>query len=223
MDQTTTVPGRKTRRRKSLKMPPHIPLPVRGLWLAASEEQKQSAHRAASLVLETWLGRKSRTQAAQELACPPVRFWQLSQQAVAGMVAGLLVQPKTRVKGVPMASINPEEDPKKLKKIIADLEYRVRIQEELIGILRLLPGNRLVSKAEKDAQRRVKHGDKPKFPTPTAPREPEASGGRLPQEPGPKKRPRKTNPEDRPSGQPAHPLELGTPPAQAPGPSQDKP
>jgi len=202
-------------------MPPHIPLPVKGLWLAASEDQKQTAHKAASLVLETWLGRKSRKEAAQQMACPPVRFWQLSQQAVAGMVAGLLIQPKTRVKGVPTANLNPEDDPKKLRKIIADLEYRVTLQEKLIEILRVLPGNVLATKAEREAQRRVKHGDKPEIPTLSAPKSFKGSGGRLPQDPGPKKRARKKTSDSPPQSLPQNPLELEKPPAQDSGPTQN--
>lgn len=183
MDPVAQETGRKNRRRRTLKVPQHIPLPVKGLWLAASEEQKQKAHKAAGIVLETWLGQKSRSQAAQELALPPVRFWQLSQQAVAGMVAGLLVQPKSRPRGEAKLILNPDDDPKKLRKKIAVLESQVAILQELIGVLKELPGNKVVQKAEAQANRRFKSAEKqrPKK-TPARPGT-ENPGGNLAEEP----------------------------------------
>lgn len=183
MDAVTMESGRKTRRRRTLKVPQHIPLPVKGLWLAASEEQKQKAHKAAATVLETWLGQKNRKVAAQELGLPPVRFWQLSQQAVAGMVAGLLVQPKSRPRGEAKLVLNPDDDPKKLRKKIQVLESQVNILKELVGVLKDLPGNKVVQKAEAQANRRLKDAEKPRRKkTPARPGS-EGSSGNLAQEP----------------------------------------
>ncbi|MFO0981640.1 MAG: hypothetical protein U1E76_07795 [Planctomycetota bacterium] len=100
-----------------------------------------------------------------ELDLPALRLWQLSQQALSGMIAGLLKQPRTRVKGAAMAAIDPENDPKLLKRRIAQLEKEVAILNSVNEILKLLPSNR-----EKLAEREaVAKRPKSKSRTPAAP------------------------------------------------------
>lgn len=141
---TTAESPRRTRsfRKRRIRVVPRMPWPVRALWEAASEEEKQRAHKTCALLLQLWLGRRSRVQAAQELGLTPLRVWQLSQQAVAGMAAGVLKQPKTRRKGgLMLPEVDPEEDPKQLKATIARLQSDKQVMQALIDLLRELPAN----------------------------------------------------------------------------------
>ena len=70
--------------------------PVRGLWENAPPEEKERAHETCMKILEYWLGKKSKGKVAKELEITPLRVWQLSQQALSGMMAGLLSQPRRR-------------------------------------------------------------------------------------------------------------------------------
>jgi hypothetical protein len=107
-----------------------------------------------------------------------LRLWQLSQQAVAGMLAGLLKQPRTR-RGTGAASwLPPEEDPMQLKRRVAQLERELKLAEELIALLRELPGN-------KD---RVKDEDA-KRPRRAAKKKPKRKARRRPATQGEKKSP----------------------------------
>ena len=134
--------ARKASRKRALKPPPKFALPVKTLWQLATDEQKTRAQTAGVTILEYWTGRVTKVEAAKRLNIPPVRVWQLSQMATSGMLAGLLVQPKTRAKGVPM---NPDQDPKALLKKIKQLEETIRQQELLIQVLRTMPGCRDVT------------------------------------------------------------------------------
>jgi hypothetical protein len=111
---------------------------VRELWRQASEEEKAKAHGLCVSVLEYWLGRTSKQALAKRLGVPPLRVWQLSQQAVSGMLAGLLKQPRGRG-ARQMAAIPPEDDPKVLKKRIKDLEHKLKLTEDILEILREFP------------------------------------------------------------------------------------
>ena len=71
--------------------------PLRALWEAASEEDRTKAHQRCTVMLEYWLGRISKAQAAEKLQIPQIRVHQLSQQALSGMGVALLKQPRTRV------------------------------------------------------------------------------------------------------------------------------
>ena len=138
------------RRRRGLKrtkfaVPPRMPIPVRGLWQAASEAERTLAHTTAVAILEAWLGKVTRDEAAARLQIPRLRFWQLSQQAVAGMVAGLLRQPKARAGRRAVATTPPEEDPRWLKRRIEGLESELSGARSLIAILRDLPAHREAS------------------------------------------------------------------------------
>ena len=94
--QTTTKRRRPLRKRATFKRPPPPAIPVRGLWEHASEEQRQKAHIACMAILEYWLGHASKQETADRLEVTPLRVWQLSQQALSGMLAGLLRQPRVR-------------------------------------------------------------------------------------------------------------------------------
>jgi len=97
--------------------------------------------------MEYWLGRVSKVQAAKQLDIPPIRVWELSQKAISGMLAGLLVQPKMKEGEM----TNPSDDPKALKKRIAELEATVKTQRQLIEILKQMPGIYEERKNEKAA------------------------------------------------------------------------
>jgi hypothetical protein len=130
---------RRGRKRVFHKIPP-MPQPVAALWGAAGEEERQAAHRTCAALLETWLGKASRVEVASRLGVTPLRLWQLSQQATAGMLAGLLKQPRRRA--MVRESLPPEEDPVKLRKRIVELEQDLGLAGDLIALLRELPGNR---------------------------------------------------------------------------------
>src|SRR5439155_248173 len=90
---------RQRMRRKPVFAMPPVAWPVKGLWEAASAEERAAAHRMGTLLFEHWLGRISRKELAAKIGLPPVRVWQLSQQALAGLVVGLLKQPATPPQG----------------------------------------------------------------------------------------------------------------------------
>lgn len=132
--------GGKRGRRKGFRVPLKPAVPVKALWEWATPEQREKAHQSAAALMEYWMGRSSKQEIATRLSIPPLRVWQLSQQAISGMVAGLLMQPKTRAKGAP--PMDPQEDPKKLQKRILELEQQIRNQDRLISVLREMPGCR---------------------------------------------------------------------------------
>src|SRR5688572_843163 len=138
---TTTLPAPRTRRGKKrlvFQPPRQMPSPVRALWESASTEEKARAHRSCVAILSMWLGRQTRAAVSQELELPPLRVWQLSQSALAGMLAGLLKQPRGRSKGL-VAMQSDQEDPRALKKRIAELEKENSSLRDLVEVLRNLP------------------------------------------------------------------------------------
>lgn len=140
---TMTLPPHTRRGRKRLVFQPprQMPPSVRVLWETASPEAKERAHRSCVAILSMWLGRTTRAAVAEELELPPLRVWQLSQAALAGMLAGLLKQPRGRSKGnIDMQS--DQEDPRALKKRIAELEAENRSLRDLVEVLRNLPSAR---------------------------------------------------------------------------------
>src|SRR5262245_50437272 len=142
---SSAEPTRRRRVRTGLKrtkfqVPTKMPLGVRDLWRAASEEEKLSAHRRATVMLEAWLGKLSRLEAATALELAPLRFWQLSPQAVAGMVVGCLRQPRAR-RGRPSLLEEPQ-GASALKGRIVQLEKELAGAQRLIEILKELPSNR---------------------------------------------------------------------------------
>lgn len=90
-------------------------------------------------ILKSWLGKAKREEMAKELGLSGVRFWQLSQQAVSGLVVGCLRQPRFR--GRPPKTIS-EEGAGALAKRIAVLERELDASRRLIEVLKELPGVR---------------------------------------------------------------------------------
>jgi hypothetical protein len=78
----------------------------------------------------------------ERLELPALRLWQLSQQALSGMVAGLLKQPKRRLSKGELTMLQPEDDSKAVRKRNAELERENQQLKDLILLLRDLPGNR---------------------------------------------------------------------------------
>jgi hypothetical protein len=140
--ETPKEPKQRKIRIKSpkFKLPKSAPKPMRSLWDSASQEEKEKAHQAAAAILENWLGQASREEIAKKLGVPPLRVWQMSQQALVGLVAGLLKQPKARKET--KVNLPPEEDPVKLQKRIANLERDLAMMKELVGLLKEFPAHR---------------------------------------------------------------------------------
>ena len=143
--QGETTPEKKRRKPRlkspQFKLPTNAPQSVKALWDAATEEEKQKAHKAAVAILENWMGQSTQSEIAKKLGVPPLRVWQMSRQALTGLVAGLLKQPKGR-KDTTQPPLPPEEDPKHLKKKIASLEKDLEMMKELVGLLKEFPANR---------------------------------------------------------------------------------
>src|SRR5208337_3093876 len=130
----------KHRRGFKISTPPY---PVRALWEMASEEERKKAHELGALLLEHWLGRLSKKELGEKIGQPPLRVWQLSQQALAGLVVGVLKQPKKPPKGTPPpSSLLPEDNPKQLRAQVLELQRQKQVLEELVEILKDLPANR---------------------------------------------------------------------------------
>jgi hypothetical protein len=135
----TAKPPRRFRKRSFRRLPKPA-LPVKALWELATETEKARAHQTCAVMLEYWLGKTTKAQVAERLQVPPLRVWQLSQQALSGMVAGLLKQPR-RKKGALMPT-DPQDDPKLLKRRIAQLERELKLAQDVIELLRDLPAHR---------------------------------------------------------------------------------
>jgi hypothetical protein len=111
---------------------------VRGLWEAAPAEEKQRAHETCMEILEYWLGKKTKSEVAEDLGVSPLRIWQLSQQALSGMLAGLLTQPRRRVTPE-VFEARPDETRPVLKARITELEKMLERTEDLVRVLRTAP------------------------------------------------------------------------------------
>jgi hypothetical protein len=134
-------PKRAGKRKSGFRMdtPPY---PVRAIWELATEEERQEAHKTGVLMLEHWLGRMTRRDLGTKLNLPPLRVWQMSQQALAGMVVALMAQPKRPPKGTPMPNQTPKQDReemKALRKEVASLRQDNRVLKELLDLLKDMP------------------------------------------------------------------------------------
>ncbi len=130
--------SRKGRKRSVFQNTPRPSWPVRGLWENAPAEEKKRAHEVCMKILEYWLGKQSKAAVAKELGITPLRVWQLSQQALSGMMAGLLTQPRRRV-GPEVFEGQPNQSPTALKKRIVELEKELSRTEDLVRVLRCAP------------------------------------------------------------------------------------
>lgn len=142
LPSSSEAPKRRRRGGKRVKFQhlPRPPLPVRALWTAASELERQQAHKATSVMLAYWLGKIGKGEAAVQLSVSELRVWQLSQQALAGMAAGLLTQPRTRARPTPLRGT--EDDPAMLKRRIAQLQRELSSATRLVELLKELPAHR---------------------------------------------------------------------------------
>lgn len=134
-------PARRRRtgkKRLHFRPPQAMPRGVRELWQSATSEEQAAAHRSCVQVLAVWLGKRSREEAAVSLGVAPLRVWQLSQQALAGMLAGLLIQPKARRRKEETMGTNPD-DPRMLRKHITELERKNVELEQLVRLVAQLP------------------------------------------------------------------------------------
>lgn len=145
-DTTTqgTEPGTRRFRKRRFRRVPRMPVPVKALWERASEEERRRAHETCSLLLELWLGRATRAEAAARLKVPPLRLWQISQQALAGMVAGCLRQPRARGK----AAESGADEPTALRKRLLELEREAQAKDSLITLLKEMPAHRETPREE---------------------------------------------------------------------------
>lgn len=135
------APARRRRtgkKRLHFRPPQAMPRGVRELWQSATSEEQAAAHRSCVQVLAVWLGKRSREEAAVSLGVAPLRVWQLSQQALAGMLAGLLIQPKARRRREDTMGTNPD-DPRMLRKHITELERKNVELEQLVRLVAQLP------------------------------------------------------------------------------------
>lgn len=146
------------------------PFPVRAIWELASPEERKKGHEMGILMLEHWLGRMTRKELGQKLELPPLRVWQMSQQALAGMVVGLMTQPKRPPKGTLMPTDKkPEKDElKTLRKEVTSLRIDNQRLTELLEILRDLPE---FPEAVKIASKGKKEQDSPANPLAQTPRQ----------------------------------------------------
>ena len=113
-------------------------IPMRGLWDLATVEEREKAKQTAQAIMEYWMGYLTKRQATEKLNLTPVRFWQLTSQAVAGMTAGLLTQPRYR-KADYMGK-SEQQQIKQLRAKVRDLEQMVSSQQKVIEIMKSMPG-----------------------------------------------------------------------------------
>lgn len=118
------------------------PWPVRAIWELATEQDRQEAYQMGVQILEHWLGRMSRKALAEKLNLPPLRVWQLSQQALSGMVVALMSQPKRPPQGTPLPTPKrPDLDElKDLRKEVNRLREEKKTLEDLLVLLKDMPG-----------------------------------------------------------------------------------
>jgi len=112
---------------------------VRELWQSAAASEQESAHRACVQILSMWLGKRTRAAVASELSIPSLRVWQLSQQALSGMLAGLLRQPRPRRRVEETTMEERADSPSAMKRRIADLEKDLATQRDLLQLIASVP------------------------------------------------------------------------------------
>jgi hypothetical protein len=145
------------RKKTSFKKMPKGPWPVRALWEGASEPEQKRAHTRCVAILEYWLGKVTKNEVAQRLDLPPLRIWQLSQQALSGMLAALVHQPRWReAEGVMTSRPEKKADVAALKKRIAELEKENATLRQVNELLRQFPPAATKAPAKTDGARKGK-------------------------------------------------------------------
>lgn len=127
------------KKRLCFEVPVKMPAGVRELWRSAPSEDQERAHRTCVQILSLWLGKRPVEEVAAILSLPRLRVWQLSQQALSGMLAGLLKQPRRRIGAKEAVMGRSEDDPRTLKKRIAELEKKLALRDELVRLVAALP------------------------------------------------------------------------------------
>jgi hypothetical protein len=111
------------------------------LWDQATQDEQKAAKQIAMTILESWVGIKTKSEAARSLSMRPVRFWQMSNQAMTGMMSGCLTQPRVRKKkGVEMEKATEAKVILDLQKQVRMLKKKIEDQEFLIDVMRTMPG-----------------------------------------------------------------------------------
>jgi hypothetical protein len=154
------VPLKRTRhyrKRAHFKRLPLMARPVKTLWEEASAEDQTRAHQTCVLMLEYWLGRRTKAEMVELLGMPPLRVWQLSQQALAGMLAGLLKQPRARGRRLGRPPMDNADELKALRKRVTEQEKEIERLRKLLEVLRDLPLARTVqAQSEPPSERKKK-------------------------------------------------------------------
>ena len=137
-------PRARRRKRTRFGVPDWKPRPVRALWESATDADRERAHRSAMVILEYWQARLSKQEAAEKLGVKPLRVWQLSQQAVSGILAGLLTQPRDRgaakdAAGALEAQERRSRRERALERRVVQLERQLEESARLIEVMRELP------------------------------------------------------------------------------------
>jgi hypothetical protein len=168
----TRTPSRRRHRSQVSKWARPVQ-PIKAIWDQATEEERKKARELVTELLGYWLGQQSKAELAQRLSVPPIRVWQMSQRAMAGMVAAMLRPPSGRRGRMP--KLDPEV--KELRKRIAELEHANELLTRLVRLLRTMPGNehRELPKEERRAKRASGRRKKA-----VEPRGPGADPGALP-------------------------------------------
>lgn len=149
--------SRKVRKVRKLSAKAKFPvIPVRGLWDQATTEEQAQARQVAQVIMEYWMGRLTKKEATERLGMRPVRFWQMSNQAIAGMTAGLLTQPRYKKN-----AFLPSNEVTELRAKVGKLEAQIDAQQRLIDVLRSIPGNSEVEVNDETTRKsRVPRGSK---------------------------------------------------------------
>ena len=142
----TTRRTRRSKKRLRFKTPERPAPSIREIWERASAKEKEEAHRMGVAILETWVGRTTRAEAAAKLGIPQVRLHQLSQLATSGLIAGLLKQPKSRRR----SGLYPEA-PDEATRLKKECERLGRENDELKRLADVLRGLPRLGRPEKEA------------------------------------------------------------------------
>ncbi len=163
-DPLVLPPPKIRRPRAKLALALTFPLPVRALWVTASPEEQARAQETGTALLEMWLGRLSRAEAAKQLGIPLIRLAQLSKQAASGLVAGLLKQPKPRAKAQKALQAAWGPDVKTLQKRVQQLEQETHVQQTLIQLLKAMPGHPSAMKGSEKTGKKKANSSLPATP-----------------------------------------------------------
>lgn len=140
---------RPRRRRTAISKWAQPVYPIKAIWDGATEEERQRARELSTELLGLWLGLQTKEDLAKQLQVPPIRIWQMSQRALAGMVTAMLKPPTGRRGAMPRQAPEVRE----LRTRIAALEKELGVSKRLVALLRSMPGNqaREIPKEEQGA------------------------------------------------------------------------